>query len=59
MPIALSATAVSRGIAIGKARVQQRGQLDIVEYMLPEAYLDQEVARLHQALETARQRSHR
>lgn len=55
MPIALSATAVSRGIAIGKARVQQRGQLDIVEYMLPEAYLDQEVARLHRALETARQ----
>jgi phosphoenolpyruvate-protein phosphotransferase (PTS system enzyme I) len=55
MPIALTGTAVSPGTAIGKARVQQHGQLDIVEYTLPERFLNDEIARLHQALASARQ----
>ncbi len=55
MPIALSGIAVSRGIAIGKARVIQHGQLDIAEYHLPPEHIDDEVARFSHALETARQ----
>ena len=58
MPIALTGTAVSSGTAIGKARVQQHGQLDIIEYVLPAHYVDDEVKRLHQALTTARQQLH-
>jgi len=46
---------VSKGIAIGRARVQQHGQLDIVEYVLPEEYLEEEVTRFCHALERARQ----
>ena len=34
MPIALTGIAVSRGIAIARARVIQHGQLDIAEYVL-------------------------
>jgi len=45
---------VSKGIAIGRARVQQHGQLDIVEYVLPEEYIEEEVARFRHALERAR-----
>jgi phosphotransferase system enzyme I (PtsI) len=55
MPIALSGLAVSRGIAIGKARVLQHGQLDIAEYVLPPQHIDSEIARFNQALETARE----
>jgi phosphotransferase system enzyme I (PtsI) len=54
MPIALSGIAVSRGIAIAKARVMQHGQLDIAEYALPPEYIDAEVARFQYALEAAR-----
>ena len=53
MPIALSGISVSRGIAIGKARVIQHGQLDIAEYVLPAEHIDDEVARFKLALETA------
>ncbi|MDH5785841.1 MAG: phosphoenolpyruvate--protein phosphotransferase [Chromatiales bacterium] len=53
MPIALSGIAVSKGIAIGKARVSQHGQLDIVEYVLPSEYIEDEVARFKHAIETA------
>jgi phosphotransferase system enzyme I (PtsI) len=55
MPIALSGIAVSRGIAIGKARVLQHGQLDIAEYVLPLKHIDNEIARFTHALETARE----
>jgi phosphotransferase system enzyme I (PtsI) len=54
MPIALSGIAVSKGIAIGKARVIQHGQLDIAEYVLPAEHIDDEVARFKHALEAAR-----
>lgn len=55
MPIALSGIAVSRGIAIGKARVIQHGQLDIAEYVLPLKHIDDEVARFQHALEGAKE----
>ncbi len=55
MPIALSGIAVSKGIAIGKARVIQHGQLDIAEYVLPSEHVEDEVARFNHALEAARQ----
>ncbi len=55
MPLSLSGIAVSRGIAIGKARIQQHGQVDIVEYVLPEAHVNDEVARFEAAVAHARQ----
>ncbi len=54
MALSLNGTAVSRGIAIGKARIQQHGQLDIVEYVLPQAHIKEEIQRFEQAVETAR-----
>ncbi len=55
MPLSLTGIIVSKGIAIGKARVQQHGQLDIVEYVLPQEHIETEVARFTRALEQARQ----
>ncbi len=55
MPIALPGIAVSRGIAIGKARVIQHGQLDIAEYVLPTEHIDDEVERFNHALKAARE----
>ena len=55
MPIALSGISVSRGIAIGKARVIQHGQLDIAEYVLPLEHINDEISRFKDALKTARQ----
>lgn len=54
MPLSLSGIAVSRGIATGKARLQQHGQMDIVEYVLPAAHIDAEVLRFESAVATAR-----
>ncbi|MCW8827916.1 MAG: phosphoenolpyruvate--protein phosphotransferase [Gammaproteobacteria bacterium] len=54
MPLSLSGIAVSRGIAIGRARLQQHGQMDIVEYVLPLAHIDDEVRRFEQAVAAAR-----
>lgn len=58
MPLSFSGIAVSRGIAIGKARIQQHGQLDIVEYVLPAAHIDDEVRRFEHAVDLARQQLH-
>lgn len=58
MALSLNGTAVSRGIAIGKARIQQHGQLDIVEYVLPRIHIEDEVRRFRQAVETARNQLH-
>ena len=58
MSIALCGSSVSPGTAIGRARVQQLGQLDVSEYALPARHLDAEVARLHRALEIAREQLH-
>lgn len=58
MPLSLPGIVVSKGIAIGKARVQQHGQLDIVEYVLPEEYIEDEVARFRHALDAASRQLH-
>ena len=55
MPLSLSGIAVSRGIAIGRARIQQHGQMDIVEYVLPAAHVEAEVRRFEAAVSVARQ----
>ncbi len=55
MPLSLSGIIVSKGIAIGKARVQQHGQLDIVEYVLPEEHIEDEISRFSHALQRAKQ----
>jgi phosphotransferase system enzyme I (PtsI) len=54
VPLSLSGIAVSRGIAIGRARIQQHGQTDIVEYVLPQAHIEDEVRRFQHAVEAAR-----
>jgi phosphotransferase system enzyme I (PtsI) len=54
MPVALHGTGVSRGIALGPARLLQRGHPEIPEYVLPAALIEEEVARFLDALETAR-----
>jgi phosphotransferase system enzyme I (PtsI) len=56
MTIALVGTGVSKGIAIGKARVLRDDDLEITEYALPASLIDDEVARFERALQsTARQ----
>lgn len=54
MPLALHGTGVSRGIALGPARLLQHGSLDIPHYVLPPHLLDEEVERFIAALEAAR-----
>lgn len=54
MPVALHGTGVSRGIALGPARLLQRGGLDIPQYVLPPHLIDEEVGRFIDALEAAR-----
>lgn len=54
MTVALLGIGVSRGTAIGRARIIQHGQLEIPEYVLPKHLLEEEIARFHGALEAAK-----
>lgn len=54
MSLALSGIGVSRGIAIGKVHVLERGEPDVVEYRIPERQIDAEIERFRRALEVAR-----
>ena len=54
MAVQLTGIGVSRGIAIGKAHVLQRGELEVLEYAIPHEHLDNEVARFRRALDVAR-----
>ena len=54
MTVALYGFGVSRGVAIGRACILARGALDIVEYAIPNKFVDEEVARFEAALATAR-----
>lgn len=54
MPIALLGTGVSKGIAIGRARVLRVDPIEVSEYVLPKAMLEDEVARFRKALSTTR-----
>ena len=55
MSITLSGVGVSRGIAIGKVHLLQRGQLEIPEYVVPEKFVAEEVSRLKNAVRAARE----
>jgi len=53
MSLALSGTGVSRGIALGKAHILRRGQIEIPEYVVPKEFVADEITRLKTALLTA------
>lgn len=55
MTIALHGTGVSRGIAIGKAHIMERGQLDIPEYKITDDQIEPEIKRLDDAINNAKQ----
>ncbi len=55
MTLMLSGIGASRGIAIGKAHVIERGQPEIPEYQLLPDQIDNEVIRFQQAITTASQ----
>lgn len=50
MSLVLSGTGVSRGIALGKAHILHRGQIEIPEYVIPKNYIKDEINRLKKAL---------
>ncbi len=54
MSLALSGIGVSRGIAIGKAHVLQRGNIEVLESVLPPHLIENEVNRFLQAVNDAR-----
>jgi phosphotransferase system enzyme I (PtsI) len=55
MSLALPGIGVSRGIAIGKAHVLQRGSIEVLESVLPPHLIENEVNRFLQAVHNARQ----
>ncbi len=54
MTFSLQGISASKGIAIGKIHLVERGQLEIPEYVLPKRYVEEEVERFTHALEAAR-----
>lgn len=55
MTLALQGIAGSRGVAIGRAYLLDRGQPEIFEYAVPEDLLEQEIQRYLSALQEARE----
>lgn len=55
MSVALYGFGVSRGVAIGRACILSRGELEITEYAIPDKFIDEEVERFKAALKTAKQ----
>ncbi len=55
MNFSLHGVGVSRGVAIGKAHILQRDQLDVSEYGIADAKIESEVARFENALLLAKQ----
>lgn len=55
MSLVLSGIGVSRGVAIGKAYLLQRGLPEVTEYTVPRTQIKDEVSRFMQALDMARQ----
>ncbi|MFN2308491.1 MAG: phosphoenolpyruvate--protein phosphotransferase [Gammaproteobacteria bacterium] len=54
MAMQLTGIGVSRGIAIGKAHLLQRGELEVLEYAIPQPHIQDEVQRFRRALGVAR-----
>jgi len=55
MSVTLSGIGVSRGIAIGKVHILERGQPEVIEQKIPESKVEDEVLRFQLALKTARE----
>ena len=55
MTFSLHGVAVSRGIAIGRVHVVERNQLEITEIRIDEDEVENEVVRLHKAVQLAKQ----
>ncbi|HHO67633.1 MAG TPA: phosphoenolpyruvate--protein phosphotransferase [Gammaproteobacteria bacterium] len=55
MSISLSGIGVSRGIAVGHAHWLERGVTEVLEASIPEAFIEDEVARFRRAVRLARQ----
>jgi len=55
MTLLMNGIGASRGIAIGKVHILERGQPEVVEYCVPESEAEAEVQRLERALDTAKQ----
>ena len=53
MSVTLSGIGVSRGIAIGKVHILERGQPEVVEQKIPDSKVEDEVLRFQLAIETA------
>lgn len=54
MTLALTGHAVARGIAIGRTHLAERNEIDIGEYRIDVADIDQEIERYRQAIEAAK-----
>ena len=54
MSLVLNGIGVSRGVAIGKAHIILRGSIEVLECAIPNALIEDEVARFLNAVETAR-----
>jgi len=54
MTFALQGVSASKGIAIGKVHMLERGQPEVLEYVLPEKYLKSEIARFRRAVRLAK-----
>ncbi|MCF6324936.1 MAG: phosphoenolpyruvate--protein phosphotransferase [Gammaproteobacteria bacterium] len=55
MALMLNGAGVSRGIAIGPCLVIRRDELEVLEYAIPRALIDDEVARFEYAIKKAQQ----
>ncbi len=55
MALMLNGAGVSRGIAIGPCLVIRRGELEVLEYVIPRALVDDEIGRFESAIKKAQQ----
>ncbi|MEQ1668386.1 MAG: phosphoenolpyruvate-utilizing N-terminal domain-containing protein, partial [Sulfuriferula sp.] len=55
MSFTLHGIGVSSGIAIGVARLASHSHVEVAHYVLPSQYIDKEVARFDDAVNTVRQ----
>ncbi len=53
MTLAIKGIAVSRGVAMGRTHLLERGRPDIAETCIPHEHLEDEIARLHRAIDIA------
>ncbi|MDH3559649.1 MAG: phosphoenolpyruvate--protein phosphotransferase, partial [Gammaproteobacteria bacterium] len=54
MSLVLNGIGVSRGVAIGKAHIILRGSIEVVESAIPPQFIEDEITRFLNAIETAR-----